>query len=328
MNKTQNPPAIPSLHVAWAISRFLGARVLIDWHNYGWSILATTKGAAHPFVTAYRIYEQCWGSFCATAHLTVTDAMADELRGPEYGITSPIRTMHDRPTAIFQPILTVSQRRRTLARLFPTRSHEDTIIAGRTRLVVSSTSWTPDEDFRMLLDALVFYSNFWSEYQSRPGQAGQAPRLLVVVTGRGPDREKYEALVQSLEDQGRLAGVEFMTAWLSIEDYASLLACADLGVCLHTSSSGVDLPMKVVDMFGAGIPVVAYGGYPSFKELVKEGVNGRGFTNVADLSNALTTLLSAAGKKELARLREGAIREGSLRWDDEWDRVVATGLGI
>ena len=55
------------------------------------------------------------------------------------------------------------------------------------------------------------------------------------------------------------------------------IGSADLGVCLHSSSSALDLPMKVVDMFGSGLPVAAYSGYESFDELVKEGVNGCGF---------------------------------------------------
>ena len=42
-----------------------------------------------------------------------------------------------------------------------------------------------------------------------------------------------------------LQHVAFRTAWLAAADYPVLLGSADLGISLHTSSSGLDLPMKV-----------------------------------------------------------------------------------
>ncbi|CAI4215686.1 unnamed protein product [Parascedosporium putredinis] len=134
-------------------------------------------------------------------------------------------------------------------------------------------------------------------------------------------------MMRDLKAGGHLPNVDILTAWLSTRDYATLLAAADLGVCLHRSSSGVDLPMKIVDMFGAGLPVTAYSAYESFSELVKEGENGCGFETPDDLSVILRRLLSSSST-ELEKLRQGAVREGSRRWDDEWDPVIGRTLGL
>ena len=104
-------------------------------------------------------------------------------------------------------------------------------------------------------------------------------------------------------------------------DYALLLASADLGVSLHTSSSGVDLPMKVVDIFGAGLPVVGWGKFEAWPELVKEDVNGKGFSSSDKLWQLLIHLL---GDRDglLHVLKTGALEESKYRWDDEWDAVA------
>ncbi len=111
------------------------------------------------------------------------------------------------------------------------------------------------------------------------------------------------------------------TAWLSLADYATLLASADLGVSLHTSSSGVDLPMKVVDMFGAGLPVVGWDHFEAWPELVTEGVNGKGFSSAEGLVENLIELFGDDGTR-LAKLKAGALLESRRRWDDEWDAVA------
>lgn len=306
----QNPPSIPVLLIAYLVSILRNTRLIIDWHNYGYTILSNKLPTNHPLVRISRLYEQTLAKLAPTANLTVTRAMAKQLKAKPWNVTSPIYTLHDRPADIFQPITSTSIRQNFLETLEETRLESASIVKGTTKLLVSSTSWTPDEDFSLLLDALVSYASLPT----------YTP-ILAIITGKGPDKARYLDRIERLGIEGTLGNVEIKTAWLSLEDYAKLLACADLGVCLHMSSSGVDLPMKVVDMFGAGLPVVGYGGYESWGELVTEGINGRGFETVEELRDVFVDLLGT-DRKKLGELKEGAMVEGSRRWNDEWDAVA------
>lgn len=117
--------------------------------------------------------------------------------------------------------------------------------SDRPAIIISSTSWTEDEDFSVLLSAIVTYDHHT--------QQQHLPRLLVIITGRGPLLSYYQSEMNKLH----LTHTRILTVWLAASDYPKLLGCADIGVSLHTSSSGLDLPMKVVDMFGCGLPVCA-----------------------------------------------------------------------
>ena len=63
----------------------------------------------------------------------------------------------------------------------------------RPALIVSSTSWTADEDFSILLAALTSYE----QAARTPGSS--LPKLLCVVTGKGPERDHYMSQVAELE---------------------------------------------------------------------------------------------------------------------------------
>ncbi|KAI1121474.1 glycosyltransferase family 33 protein [Nemania abortiva] len=326
----QNPPSIPTLAIALAVSIMRNTRLMIDWHNYGWTILSGTKGPAHPFVAISKAYECALAQAAPTANITVTHAMAAELRGPPWNVTSPVVTLHDRPASIFQPLSSPSERVAFLTRLPETKPFAASILSGATRLIVSSTSWTPDEDFSLLLDALVSYANTNTGTDAKTFNSTPRPAILAIITGKGPQKAHYSSLIETLSRSGQLGNITIATAWLSLPDYASLLRSADLGVCLHKSSSGVDLPMKVVDMFGSGLPVAAYSNYASFGELVREGVNGCGFETADELAGVLARLFAGKGEDEdeLATLRKGARDESALRWDEEWDRVLGRVFGF
>ena len=305
----QNPPSIPTLAVAQFLCFFRQTRLVIDWHNFGFSILALRLGTTHPLVRISEWYEGFFSKH-ADAHFTVTNAMARVLEN-KWNVKAV--ALHDRPPKHFQP-LSPAQRSAFLHRLPETAQYAPDLENGTWRLIVSSTSWTPDEDFSILLDSLVAYADSTTTNS-------HLPKILAIITGKGPQKEYYLEQIRKLNEQKKLPNVVLTTAWLTSEDYASLLGSADLGISLHTSSSGVDLPMKVVDMFGAGLPVAGWSRFEAWPELVTEGVNGRGFGSAEELTRILEGLFVGKGG-ELGRLREGVLEEGKRRWDDEWGPVA------
>lgn len=305
----QNPPSIPMLIVAHWTCFFRSTQLVIDWHNFGYSILAQKLGRNHPLVWLSYRYEKYFARG-ARAHFAVSNAMQKSLKD-NWNVEA--KTLYDRPPKHFQ-LLTSEQRSALLYSLPETSEHAEDIEKRAWRLVVSSTSWTSDEDFSLFLDALVEYS------ASIAGDKG-LPKILAIITGKGPQKEHYIFRIRQLNQENKLQNVIIKTAWLNTKDYASLLGSADLGVSLHTSSSGVDLPMKVVDMFGTGLPVAGWSGFEAWPELVQEGKNGCGFDNAEGLAKVLEGLFGGDGRK-LEQLKEGAMKECDRRWDEEWMPVA------
>ncbi|KAL1627275.1 mannosyltransferase [Neofusicoccum ribis] len=300
----QNPPSIPTLLVAHIVCLLRNTTLCIDWHNFGHSILALKLGPSHPLVQISEKYEYAV-SRTAPVNFTVTDAMARVLR-EQHG-RQHVVPLYDRPPTHFQPCRSKEARKagfRELSRRVGWPEEN-----GATRILVSSTSWTADEDFSILLDALAGYS--------AAATVRDLPTIIAVITGKGPQKEHYLSRIAAMESGKKLERVRIRTAWLTMEDYAAMLSYADLGVSLHMSSSGVDLPMKVVDMFGAGLPVVGWSQFEAWPELVKEGINGKGFGSSAELRELLLELFTR--NEALSELREGALKECEKRWDDEWD---------
>jgi beta-1,4-mannosyltransferase len=183
-------------------------------------------------------------------------------------------------------------------------------------LVTSSTSWTPDEDFGQLLDALVGLDKEITNHQL-------SLKVIVVVTGKGPQKSLFVTKISRL----KLTNIAIQTLWLKPADYPRLLACADLGISLHTSTSGIDLPMKILDLFGCEIPVCARG-FPCLSELVKDDVNGRIFHNSQELQEQLWQLLKPLassnwpphGFGDLARYSRSL--HGKTKWDENWNVIA------
>ncbi|XP_017657116.1 chitobiosyldiphosphodolichol beta-mannosyltransferase isoform X2 [Nannospalax galili] len=315
----QNPPGLPAIAVCWFVGCLCRSKLVIDWHNYGYSIMGLVHGPQHPIVLLAEWYERFFGRL-SHLNLCVTDAMREDL-AENWRVRAV--TLYDKPASFFKetPVDLQHKLFMKLGHMYPpfrscqepsdgttersafterdSRSGAVTHLHGRPALLVSSTSWTEFEQLALSGDSL--------------------PSLVCVITGKGPLKEHYSHLIS----QKHFRHVQVCTPWLEAEDYPLLLGSADLGVCLHMSSSGLDLPMKVVDMFGCCLPVCAVN-FKCLHELVRHGENGLVFKDAEELAVQLQMLFSnfpdPAGK--LNEFRKNLRESEQLRWDESWQCTV------
>ena len=299
----QNPPGVPTMAVAWLAATLRSTRYAVDWHNLTSAMLAMRLGAGHPLVRVVARYEGLFGR-AADANLFVSSHM-QQMLGQRFGVSGTV--LRDRPADTFTP-LSADERARVRARLSTRLAGSNPAIA----LLVSPTSWTADENLDVFLEALQQYD---ARARADRGANG-LPSLAVLITGDGPMKRAFEERVAATP----LARVDIQTGWLEPDEYPRAIAAADLGICCHVSASGVDLPMKIADMFGAGIPVCAFDYGPCLRELVRPGVNGLLFTTADDCCNHLERLLRGlpAPNPVLERLRQGVAASAHETWGEGW----------
>lgn len=319
----QNPPGIPAIFICLLVCLVRRSKLILDWHNYGYTILKVNNRNKLIVGLAY-LYEYLLGRF-ATLSLCVSKAMKQDLKkfGIKDAIELPDRSM---PNVFSSEKLNIQETYNLFRKYKETFAMEDyfeedihvlKFKASKPLMLLSSTSWTPDEDFYILLESVKKLDNKLSELDKS--------MTHILITGRGPLKDKFFEDVR----KSNLKHFKFISIWLESDDYPKILSVVDLGICLHYSSSGLDLPMKVVDMFSACVPVLAYE-YPTIHELVHKDLNGQFFNNSETLERLIYSHILSHEKKE----KEGLIKMRDYlkstfedqNWISNWNGIIMPAL--
>ena len=305
----QDPPAFPTLTISrWALAK-RGVRFVIDWHNIGYTVLRLRLGQWHPAVRLARWLERRDARH-ADASLCVSRGLAEFLKS-RFGLQNT-NVLYDRPASIFAPMARLDRERYRQALL--TRLGIHSSLVG---FIVCPTSWTEDEDFDVVIDGVRRLEDRIRGWEALD-RSRRFPDLVILVTGDGQRRIEFERRFAGLGARR----VHLRARWLEPEDYPRVVGSADLGLCLHRSSSGLDIPMKIADMFGAGVPVCALDYGATLAERVRHGSNGLLFSTAEQMANVLFDLFETfPGDDQLfERLRTGARKSASMSWDEGWTR--------
>lgn len=288
----QTPPALPTLPVALVAARLRGAKLIVDWHNLGWTVLALRFGASHPLVRFTRWIERRF-SRRADAHVAVSHRMARQLE--DWGFRA-VAVLHDGPSAV---------------RPFPAARHD---LTDDPMVVVAPMGWTRDDDLPLLAEALA-------ELAQRIGTGrGTTRALRLLVSGDGPLRAEWGPRLRAIG--GSTLRVE--TPNVAAHDYPALLAESHLGLCIHRSSSKLDLPMKIIELQSVGVPVLALEDGSPLEEIAPPGCGVVGFQTAEDLAQQLYDMLTNDERQTgvLARLTSEARAHAPPAWDDRWLSVL------
>jgi beta-1,4-mannosyltransferase len=311
----QNPPAFPTLAVTWFSLRAKGVRFVTDWHNLGYTLLALRLGRWHPAVRLGRWYERR-DARRVDANLCVSRGLAAFLES-RFGVPNA-SVLYDRPASAFAS-MDRAERVQFRQALFSRLG----VHSGAVGFIVCPTSWTEDEDFDLVIEMLPRL-----EERIRGWEAASVgrrfPDIVLLVTGDGARRSEFERRFAGLPARR----VQLRARWLEPDDYPRVVGSADLGLCLHRSSSGLDIPMKVADLFGAGVPVCALDYGACLAERVRHGDNGLLFSTATQLASVLFDLFETfpGDQKQLDRLRLGARRSARPTWDEGWKREARSVL--
>ena len=151
----QNPPGIPSMFICWIMCKLRGGKFIIDWHNYGYTILKVNNRPKFLVYLACK-YEKYFGKK-SDLNFCVSQAEKRDLK-KEFGIDAVC--LPDRPVKGLFKFLN-EQEANELYKKYPNElsSLIDSYLPenknNKPIVMISSTSWTPDEDFSILLESFI-----------------------------------------------------------------------------------------------------------------------------------------------------------------------------
>ena len=190
---------MPIFAVLCLLKPFTSAEIIIDWHNYGFTIMEANKNNAL-IIFLCKFYELSLGRI-ANKHITVSKAFAEDIK--KRLNVAQVDILYDLAVEGKFKELTEPERAEFLKRIGFENMVEGVMMKkDRPLLLITSTSYTPDEDIGLLLEALKLL-----------GKKDDL-KIVMVVTGTGPLKKQFLARFESFN--GEQEDIKIVPKWLEI----------------------------------------------------------------------------------------------------------------